>query len=78
MSYSSIHHALTSSTEATIGVAIAPHGFRRAAATTAAWKAGHFPHPLAASLLQHQIGGRQRPTTSALLRSKPLKNLALC
>jgi len=53
MTYSSIHHALTSATEATIGVAIAPHGFRRAAATTAAWNAGHIPN-LAASLLQHQ------------------------
>jgi integrase len=60
MTYSSIHHAVTSVTEATIGVAIAPHGFRRAAATTAAWKAGAMPN-LAAAILQHM----DRRTTEA-------------
>jgi integrase len=53
MTYSGIHHALTSVTEATIGIAVAPHGFRHAAATTAAWKAGAMPH-LASGILQHQ------------------------
>ncbi len=60
MTYSSIHHAVPSVTEATIGVAIAPHGFRRAAATTAAWKAGAMPN-LAAAILQHM----DRRTTEA-------------
>jgi integrase len=53
MTYSSIHHALTSVTEATIGIGVAPHGFRYAAATTAAWKAGAMPH-LASGILQHR------------------------
>ena len=49
MTYSAIHLALTSVTEATIGMAVAPH----AAATTAAWKAGAMPH-LASGILQHR------------------------
>jgi integrase len=53
MTYGSIYVAVTSVTEATIGVAISPHGFRYAAATTAAWKAGNMPH-LASGILQHQ------------------------
>jgi integrase len=53
ITYSSIHNIVTSVTEATIGAAISPHGFRYAAATTAAWKAGNLPN-LAAGLLQHQ------------------------
>ncbi|MEJ0096246.1 MAG: tyrosine-type recombinase/integrase [Methylocella sp.] len=65
MSYSSIHHALTSTTEAAIGVAISPHGFRYAAATTAAWKAGNMPH-LAPALLQHRD---RRMTEAAYIRA---------
>jgi integrase len=53
MTYGSIYDVVTSVTEATIGVAISPHGFRYAAATTAAWKAGNMPH-LASGILQHQ------------------------
>jgi integrase len=53
ITYSGIHNIVTSVTEATIGAAISPHGFRYAAATTAAWKAGNLPN-LAAGLLQHQ------------------------
>ncbi len=53
MTCSSIYDVVTSVTEATIGVAISPHGFRYAAATTAAWKAGNMPH-LASGILQHQ------------------------
>ena len=53
MTYGSIYNAVTSVTEATIGVAISPHGFRYAAATTAAWKAGNMPY-LASGILQHQ------------------------
>jgi integrase len=53
MTYGSIYDSVTSVTEATIGVAISPHGFRYAAATTAAWKAGNMPH-LASAILQHQ------------------------
>jgi hypothetical protein len=50
MTYGSIYDSVTSVTEATIGVAISPHGFRYAAATTAAWKAGNMPH-LASGIL---------------------------
>jgi integrase len=53
MTCGSIYDVVTSVTEATIGVAISPHGFRYAAATTAAWKAGNMPH-LASGILQHQ------------------------
>ena len=53
MTYSSIYDVVTSVTEATIGVAISPHGFRYAVATTAAWMAGNMPH-LASGILQHQ------------------------
>ncbi len=53
MGYSRIFKVIVSVTEATIGVAISPHGFRYAAATTAAWKAGNMPH-LASGILQHQ------------------------
>ncbi|MBO0733812.1 MAG: tyrosine-type recombinase/integrase [Methylocapsa sp.] len=53
MPYSSIANAIVSVTKATIGTAISPHGFRYAAATTAAWKAGSMPH-LASGILQHQ------------------------
>jgi integrase len=53
MTYGSIYDVVTSVTAATIGVAISPHGFRYAAATTAAWKAGNMPH-LASGILQHQ------------------------
>jgi integrase len=52
MTYGSIYDVVTSVTEATIGVAISPHGFRYAAATTAAWKAGNMPH-VASGILQH-------------------------
>jgi integrase len=63
--YSSIHHAVTSVTEATIGAAISPHSFRYAAATTAAWKAGNLPN-LAAGLLQHQD---RRVTDASYIRA---------
>jgi integrase len=53
MTQSSLSKAVASVTEATIGVAIFPHGFRSAAATTAAWKAGNKPH-LASGILQHR------------------------
>jgi hypothetical protein len=53
MTYGSIYLVVTSVTEATVGVAISPHGFRYAAATTAAWKAGNMPH-LASGILQHR------------------------
>ncbi len=53
MTQSSISKVIPSVTEATIGVAIFPHGFRYAAATTAAWKAGNKPH-LASGILQHR------------------------
>ncbi|MGO9235092.1 MAG: hypothetical protein ACLP4V_13870 [Methylocella sp.] len=53
MGYSRIFKVIVSVTEATIGVAISPHGFRYAAATTAAWKAGNMPH-LASGILQHR------------------------
>jgi integrase len=53
MTYGSIYDVVTSVTDATIGVAISPHGFRSAAATTAAWKAGNKPN-LASGILQHQ------------------------
>ncbi len=65
MTYSGIHHALTSTTDATIGVAVTPHGFRYAAATTAAWKAGNMPH-LAPALLQHRD---RRMTEAAYIRA---------
>jgi integrase len=53
MTQSSISRVIPSVTEATIGAAISPHGFRYAAATTAAWKAGNRPY-LASGILQHQ------------------------
>ena len=53
MGYSRIFKVIVSVTEATIGVAVSPHGFRYAAATTAAWKAGNMPHH-ASGILQHQ------------------------
>jgi len=53
MTCGSIYNVVTSVTEATIGVAISPHGFRYAAATTAAWKAGNMPN-LASGILQHR------------------------
>jgi hypothetical protein len=65
MTYGSIYDAVTSVTEATIGVAISPHGFRYAAATTAAWKAGNMPH-LASGILQHQD---RRVTDASYIRA---------
>lgn len=53
MAQSGISKVIVSVTEATVGAAISPHGFRYAAATTAAWNAGNKPH-LASGLLQHQ------------------------
>ena len=52
LTQSSISKVMPSVTEATLGTAISPHGFRYAAATTAAWKAGNKPH-LASGILQH-------------------------
>jgi integrase len=65
MTYGSIYDAVTSVTEATMGVAISPHGFRYAAATTAAWKAGNMPH-LASGILQHQD---RRVTDASYIRA---------
>lgn len=53
MTYGSIYDVVTSVTEATIGAAISPRGFRYAAATTAARMAGNRPQ-LASGILQHQ------------------------
>ena len=65
MTYGSIYNVVTSVTEATIGVAISPHGFRYAAATTAAWKAGTMPN-LASGILQHQD---RRVTDASYIRA---------
>ncbi|PNG26771.1 hypothetical protein CR492_07275 [Methylocella silvestris] len=53
MTYSGIHHAISCGTREAIGVALSPHCFRYAAATTAAWMGAGMPE-LAAGLLQHQ------------------------
>ena len=51
--YGTVERVLTETTRQTLGVAIAPHDFRRCDATTAALRAGAHPH-LASALLQHR------------------------
>src|SRR5215207_2644121 len=51
--YGTVERILTESTRQTVGVAVAPHDFRRSGATTAAFRAGSQPH-LASALLQHR------------------------
>ena len=48
-----MERVLTETTRQTLGVAVAPHDFRRCGATTAALRAGAHPH-LASALLQHR------------------------
>jgi len=52
LGYSAVGVAIRETTRATLGVAINPHAFRMAAATTAAYRAGAEPH-LGSALLQH-------------------------
>jgi len=52
LSYSAVGAALLETTRETLGVAVNPHAFRMAAATTAAYRAGTEPH-LGSALLQH-------------------------
>ena len=51
--YGTVERILTETTRQTVGVAVAPHDFRRCGATTAALRAGSQPH-LASALLQHR------------------------
>jgi len=51
--YGTVERILTETTRQTLGVAVAPHDFRRCGATTAALRAGAHPH-LASALLQHR------------------------
>jgi hypothetical protein len=52
MSYDGVARAITDTTRATIGVAVSPHLFRTATATSAAIHGGAKPH-LASALLHH-------------------------
>jgi integrase len=52
LGYSRVEQIIMETTRLTLGVAVSPHDFRRAAATTAAYRAGDRPH-LASALLQH-------------------------
>lgn len=52
LSYSRVEKIIMETTRQTLGVALSPHDFRRAAATTAAYRAGGQPL-LASALLQH-------------------------
>ncbi|PSC02532.1 site-specific integrase [Alsobacter soli] len=52
MSYSAVQRAITLRTQEAIGVALSPHLFRSAAASTVAAHAGERPH-MASALLQH-------------------------
>jgi hypothetical protein len=52
MIQSSISKVIVSVTKAASGAAVSPLGFRYAAATTVAWRAGNKPH-LASGILQH-------------------------
>jgi len=53
LSYGAVERVITETTRQTLGVAVAPHDFRRCGATTAAFRAGSHPH-LASALLQHR------------------------
>ncbi len=53
LQYNTVGRILTETTRQTVGVAVAPHDFRRCGATTAALRAGAHPH-LASALLQHR------------------------
>src|SRR3982750_2158756 len=53
LSYGAVERVITETTRQTLGVAVAPHDFRRCGATTAALRAGGHPH-LASALLQHR------------------------
>jgi integrase len=52
LSYSRVEQIIMATTRLVLGVALSPHDFRRAAATTAAYRAGDRPHR-ASALLQH-------------------------
>lgn len=52
MTYAGVAHAITETTRATVGVAVSPHLFRTATATSAAIHGGANPH-LASALLHH-------------------------
>jgi integrase len=52
LTYSAVGHAILERTRESMGVAVNPHAFRMAAATTAAYRASGEPH-LASALLQH-------------------------
>src|SRR5215213_9068910 len=53
LQYGTVERILTETTRQTVGVAVAPHDFRRSGATTTAFRAGSQPH-LASALLQHR------------------------
>lgn len=52
MTYAGVEHAITETTRVTVGVAVSPHLFRTATATSAAIHGGANPH-LASALLHH-------------------------
>jgi integrase len=60
LSYSNVNVVITETTQQCLGVAVNPHAFRVAAASTAAYRAANSPD-LASALLQHT----DRRTTDA-------------
>jgi site-specific recombinase XerD len=56
MSYAGVERALTETTRSTVGVAVSPHLFRTAIASSAALHGGANPH-LASALLHHTDSG---------------------
>jgi integrase len=56
LGYSGVEHAVMATTRRSLGRALCPHDFRRNAATTARFRAGHDPN-LASGLLHHSDQG---------------------